>query len=207
MSELSHALKYLAAADDQLRVLIAKHEITSIIAHTNYYDELVSSIISQQLSVKAAATIQNRFLALYDGAFPTPAQIISTEPETLRSVGLSRQKIGYIHDLAEKVASEAVSFDHFDTLTNDEIVSELTTIKGVGVWTAHMFLIFCMGRLGVLPTGDLGIRTGIQRLYSLDHLPTVDEVTLMARSNHWHPYESIASRFIWKSLDNEPNNS
>lgn len=172
--------------------------------HTNYYHELVDSIISQQLSVKAARTILGRFKDLFDGDFPSPEQIIAVDIETLRAVGLSRQKASYIQDLAHKVIDRTVQFDTLDSLSNDEIIAELTKVKGIGAWTVHMFLMFCMARLDVLPTGDLGIRNGIMKLYDLDHLPDSREIEQLAEANNWHPYESVASWYVWQSLDNAP---
>ncbi len=199
------AQSHLAATDRILAGVIATHALEPITPHQNYYYELASSIISQQLSVKAAATIERRFVALFPGSgFPSPEAILSASTETLRTAGLSGQKAGYIQDLAAKVLSGEVQFDHLDALPNEEIIRELTAVKGIGEWTAHMFLIFCMARLDVLPVGDLGIRNGITKLYGLSAVPTPAEVTAIADANGWHPYESVASRYIWKSLDNEP---
>lgn len=203
--ELKIAAEYLAENDPRLAGVIAHAGLATIAPHKNYYQELVESIISQQLSVKAAATILKRFIALFATAnFPTPDEILRKDIEELRSVGLSRQKASYIQDLAVKVLEESVRFEHLDTLNNDEVIAELTQIKGVGVWTVHMFLIFCMGRLNVLPVGDLGIKNGIQKLYGLDHTPTIDDMHTIALDNHWAPYESVASWYIWHSLDNKP---
>ncbi len=201
---LKNGALYLTDADPVLGAVISTAPLPDFAPHTNYYQELVESIISQQLSVKAAATILKRFRGLFGEAFPTPQQILEKDVETYRSVGLSRQKASYIRDLAEKVISGAVSFDTLDTLTNDEIIRELTTIKGVGVWTVHMFLMFCMGRLDVLPVGDLGIRNGIQKLYGLSERPGDAEIIDIALLNNWHPYETIASWYVWHSLDNKP---
>ena len=191
---LAQAAKHLAGQDAQLAPIIAVAGLPTIHPHTNYYQELVESIVSQQLSVKAAATILKRFVELFPGdGFPTPEDILSKDIDELRSVGLSRQKGSYIQDLALKVIEGTVRFDHLDTLRNDEIVAELTQINGVGVWTVHMFLMFCMGRLDVLPVGDLGIKNGIQKLYGLEVSPTPDDITRIARENNWHPYESAAT--------------
>jgi DNA-3-methyladenine glycosylase II len=164
----------------------------------------VNSIIGQQLCVKAAATIRQRFVDLFGGAFPAPEQILGRDIEELRSVGLSRPKARYVQDLAQHIVDGTVRFDTIDQLSNDEIIAELTAVKGVGEWTVHMFLLFCMGRLDVLPTGDLGIRSGIKKLYGMDELPSPDEVRLVAKENDWHPYESVASWYVWHSLDNAP---
>ena len=193
------------SADPALLPLVKQYGLPTITPHENYYQELVESIISQQLSVKAAAAINQRFLALFGGTFPQPAAILSKDIEEYRSVGLSRQKASYIRDLAAKVTDGSVEFSTLDALTNDEITSELTSVKCVGVWTVHMFLIFCMGRLDVLPTGDLGIKNGIKKLYNLSETPTHDEMAMIAVRNHWHPYESVASWYVWRSLDNMPS--
>lgn len=200
---LSIGAKHLRASDPILEIIIKRAGLSTITPHKNYYQELVESIISQQLSVKAAATIQKRFLDLFEGGdFPTPAEILKKDIEQLRAVGLSRQKASYIQDLALKVIEETVRFNHLDALTNDEVIAELTQIKGVGVWTVHMFLMFCMGRLDVLPVGDLGIKNGIQKLYDLDTSPTPEVIQNIATANNWHPYESIASWYVWHSLNN-----
>lgn len=201
---LKQGSDHLKTVDPVLGAVIAESPLPTFEPHTNYYQELVESIISQQLSVKAAATILKRFLGLFDTPFPTPEQILSQDIETFRSVGLSRQKANYIRDLAEKVLEGTVRFDTLDTLTNEEVITELTRIKGVGVWTVHMFLMFCMGRLDVLPTGDLGVRNGIQKLYGLEQKPHPETMEQIAFDNHWAPYQTIASWYIWKSLDNTP---
>ncbi len=202
---LNDAAVYLSKNDAILAPIIERAGIASIQPHKNYYQELVESIISQQLSVKAAATILKRFLELFPAAdFPTPDSILQKDINELRAVGLSRQKGSYIQDLALKVLDESVRFNHLDALTNDEIVTELTQIKGVGVWTVHMFLIFCVGRLDVLPVGDLGIKNGMTALYGFEHAITADEMQHIAQTYHWHPYESVASWYVWHSLDNKP---
>jgi DNA-3-methyladenine glycosylase II len=199
------AADYLSKADPVLAPVISKAGLPTITPHKNYYQELVESIVSQQLSVKAARTIMNRFLALFpDDNFPAPDQILGKTVEEMRAVGLSRQKATYIQDLAVKVIEGTVRFNHLDTLSNEEVIAELTQIKGVGVWTVQMFLMFCMGRLDVLPTGDLGIKNGIYKLYSLKEKPSVEGMEKIALKNKWHPYESVASWYIWHSLDNKP---
>ncbi len=200
---LELGIAHLKDRDARLAAVIAVHPQPTFRPHTDYYRELVESIISQQLSVKAAATIYKRFVDSFDH-FPEPHEILERSEEELRSVGLSGQKTRYIRDLATKVLDGSVRFDHLDQLTNDAIVAELTAVKGIGQWTVHMFLMFCMGRLDVLPTGDLGIRNASARLYDLP-TATPDDVTRIAQENNWHPYESIASWYLWKSLDNAPS--
>lgn len=202
--QLAEGVAHLKNADPILRTVIEQAPTPSIQPHTNYYQTLAGSIVSQQLSVKAADTILKRFVALFPGDFPSPSDILSTDIETLRSVGLSRQKATYIQDLAAKILDGSVQFDQLDSLTNEEIIAELTQVKGVGVWTVHMFLMFCMGRLDVLPTGDLGIKNGIQRLYGLAASPSIQDMEALATKNQWHPYATLAAWYIWYSLDNKP---
>lgn len=202
---LRQAAEHLGKVDPILAPIITLAGLPTITPHKNYYQELVESIISQQLSVKAAATIFKRFLALFpEEAFPEPGLILSKDIEELRSVGLSRQKATYIQDLAVKVIGGTINFNQLDSLSNDEVIAELTKIKGVGVWTVHMFLLFCMGRLDVLPTGDLGVKNGIFALYDLKEKPSPEIMEKIAKKNKWHPYESVASWYVWHSLDNKP---
>ena len=201
---MDDALAHLSDVDSQLNKLIDQYPQPSFVAHKNYYQELASSIISQQLSVKAAATIEGRFKDLFGGAFPSPEQILQKDIDELRAVGLSRPKAGYIQDLASKVLDGTVDFSTIDSLSNQEIIDELTKVKGIGEWTVHMFLMFCVGRLDVLPVGDLGIRNGIGKLYGFQGVPTPEEVKLIAERYDWNPYQSVASWYIWQSLDNSP---
>jgi len=203
MKSMDNALRHLTSNDPVMADLIVRFPAPSFTPHSNYYHELVSSIISQQLSVKAAKTIETRFKELFGGSFPSPEQILQKEIEELRSIGLSRPKANYIHDLARNIIDGSVDFSTIDTLTNDEIITELTKVKGVGQWTVHMFLMFCMGRLDVLPVGDLGIRNGVGILYEFHHVPNPEEIATVATANHWHPYESVASWYIWRSLENK----
>ncbi len=199
---MDKALAHLSANDPVMSILVKKYSAPTFTKHTDYYHELASSIISQQLSVKAAATIAGRFKDLFDGNFPSPEQILEKDIEELRAVGLSRPKAGYLQDLAIKIIQGDVKFDSLDQLTNHEIIAELTRVKGIGAWTVHLFLMFCMGRLDVLPTGDLGIRNGIRQLYDLNQLPEPNEIETLANIHNWHPYESVASWYIWRSLEN-----
>jgi DNA-3-methyladenine glycosylase II len=202
--DIAVAKAHLAAHDPIMARLIAAHPEPSFVKHPRYYEELMSSIISQQLSVKAAATIQKRFVTLF-GHFPTPQDVLSRDLEELRSVGLSRQKAGYIVAIAEHALAQPGLFPRLDHMDNEAIITDLTTIKGVGTWTVHMLLIFCMARLNVLPIGDLGIRRAVERNYELPGLPTPEQVAVIATQRNWHPYESVASRYLWLSLDNMPN--
>lgn len=204
-TSLQTAAAHLAARDPALRPIIAAAGPCTIRPHRKYYQELVDSIISQQLSVKAARTIERRFCELFGSTdLPSPEAILTKDVDTLRTAGLSRGKATYVRDLAQHVVDGRVRFDHLDTLRNEEIITELTAVKGIGEWTVHMFLMFCMGRLDVLAYGDLGIRNGVQKLYKLDHQPSPAEIIDIAQQHQWHPYETVACWYVWHSLDNTP---
>ncbi|CAN5411255.1 DNA-3-methyladenine glycosylase [soil metagenome] len=204
---LQDASEYLAKKDSILAPIIAAHSPCTIEPHRNYYQELVDSIIGQQLSVKAARSIRQRFYALFGGnELPEPAEILSKSVEELRTAGLSGAKARYVQDLALHVLEGRLKFDKIDDLSNAEVAKELTAVKGIGEWTAHMFMMFCMGRLDILPVGDLGIKNGIKKLYGLTELPDADKIREIAALGNWHPYESVASWYIWQSLDNSPAN-
>ncbi len=201
--QLLAAEAHLAKADPRLDFIIAKYGHCTIAPHTNYYEELMSSIISQQLSVKAAETIWKRFIDLYGGKTPTPEQIIETDIETIRGVGASYAKANYIKDLALHILDGALDLAHIATLDNETVIAQLTAVKGIGEWSAHMFMIFSLGRLNVLPWGDLGVRKSMQEVYELPVLPTKAEMIAVAESKGWAPYESVASWYLWKNLDNK----
>ena len=202
-TELRKAADHLSK-DETLAPIIKHAGLANITPHKNYYWELIDSIISQQLSVKAAATIERRFKELFDSEYPEPSEILAKSIEELRTVGLSGAKAKYIQDLAQHILDGKLEFDKFDAMSNEEVITELTAVKGIGEWTAHMFLMFCIGRLDILATGDLGIRNGVAKLYKLDHVPSPAEVTETAKQNSWHPYEAVACWYIWHSLDNKP---
>lgn len=199
---LSEAMLHLSNHDPSIAELIRLHKPCDITPHRNYYQELVESIVGQQLSVKAAAAIRARFVALFDGSFPDAQTIASAEPDLLRSAGLSGAKVRYVQDLAVRVARNEINFAAFDQLSNQDITAILTQVHGIGEWTAHMFLLFCMGRLNVLAYGDLGVRTAIMRQYNLKSLPSTSAVQQIATDHHWSPYESVACWYLWRSLDN-----
>lgn len=200
---LATATAHLSAHDPVMARLIADYPEPVFEKHPHYYRELMSSIIGQQLSVAAARTIKQRFVDLY-GHFPSPDEVLATGIETLRTIGLSRQKASYLIAIAEHARDERVDFSRLDQLDNATITTELTAIRGVGTWTVHMFLMFCMARLDVLPVGDLGIKRAVERAYQLPGLPTPEQVAAIADQRGWHPYESVASRYLWLSLDNTP---
>jgi DNA-3-methyladenine glycosylase II len=169
----------------------------------DHYGALVRAIAGQQLSVKAARSIYGRLTDRFDGRPPTPEEILEDEPEELRAAaGLSRAKVGYLRSLAEHTLSGELELERLDELDDDTVIAELTAVKGLGVWTAHMFLMFHLERPDVLPVGDLGIRRAIERAYELDELPEAAAMEELALP--WRPYRTLACRYLWRSLANEP---
>lgn len=160
---------------------------------------LCRSIVYQQLSGKAAGTIMTRFLGLYEPYVLTPEGLLRTTDDTLRGIGLSRQKIAYLKDLAARVQDGVLQLDILPRHGDDEVIHQLTRVKGIGRWTAEMFLIFTLGRLDVFPVDDLGIRKAMQRVYGYKRLPA--PVTMHRHARTWTPYRTIATWYLWRSLD------
>ena len=169
----------------------------------DHYGALVRTIAGQQLSVLAARSIYGRLTARFGGRPPTPAEILAEEPEELRAAaGLSRAKVGYLRSLAEHVVSGELELERLDELEDEQVIAELVAVKGLGLWSAQMFLMFHLERPDVLPTGDLGIRRAMQLAYELPELP---EPAAMERiAEPWRPYRTLACRYLWRSLYNEP---
>ncbi len=162
------------------------------------FETLVKSIVYQQLSGRVAAVIFARLVSAAGGKL-TPASILKLRPARMRSAGLSAQKTAYIRDLARHTRDGRVVFEELAQLADEEVIQTLTIVKGIGVWTAHMFLIFALRRPDVLPTGDLGIRSAIRKAYGLPELPKPAEIEDLARS--WRPYCTVASWYLWRSLE------
>jgi len=168
-----------------------------------HYGALVRSIAGQQLSVKAARAIWNRLTDRYGGRTPTPEEILAEDPETLRAAcGFSRAKVASLRSLAEHVTDGRLELDRLADLGDEAVVAELVAVKGIGVWTAQMFLMFTLHRPDVLPVGDLGVRNGAMRAYGLPAPPTAEELTALAEP--WRPHRTRASLYLWRSLDNAP---
>jgi len=186
--------------DRRFSKLIEKHGLPDLKRSKNFFQSLVRSIVYQQLAGKAAATIFDRFVSLFKNKkFPTPEEINKISIEKLRSVGLSSQKASYIKDLAQKFSDGTIKQNKLNKMTTGEIIEHLTQVKGVGVWTVHMFLIFTLNRLDILPTGDLGIKKGFQIVYKLKQLPTDIEMEKLAKP--WRSHASIASWYLWRAAD------
>jgi DNA-3-methyladenine glycosylase II len=167
----------------------------------DHYGALVRTIVGQQLSVSAARSIYSKLTTRFGGRPPTPQEILDDDPEELRAAaGLSRAKVSYLRSLAEHVISGEL--DRLDQLSDEDVIAELVAVKGLGVWSAHMFLMFHLGRPDVLPVGDLGIRRAIERAYELDQLPAAEEIERIAEP--WRPHRTRACRYLWRSLYNEP---
>jgi DNA-3-methyladenine glycosylase II len=201
------AVEHLLAADPVLGALVKAHGPLDSDQRrrgrpAEAYGALLRSIVGQQLSTKAARTIYERLIGRYDGQPPAPEEILATDPEELRGVGLSRAKAGYLRSLAEHVIGGELELDRLTELEDDEVITQLTAVKGLGPWTAHMFLIFHLSRADVLPVGDLGVRRAGELASGLGGLPSVAELERIAEP--WRPYRSLASLYLWRSLDNEP---
>jgi DNA-3-methyladenine glycosylase II len=169
----------------------------------DHYGALVRAIAGQQLSVLAARAIYGRLTARFDGRAPTPQEIIADDPEELRAAaGFSRAKVSYLRSLAEHVLSGELELERLDELPDERVIEELTAVKGLGVWTAHMFLMFQLERPDVLAVGDLGIRRAIERAYDFDGLPDAAAIEEIAQP--WRPHRTLACRYLWRSLSNEP---
>jgi DNA-3-methyladenine glycosylase II len=169
----------------------------------DHYGALVRAIVGQQLSTKAARSIFLRLTERFDGRTPTPQEVLADDPEALRAAaGLSRAKVGYLRSLAEHALSGELELERLDELDDERVTAELVAVKGLGVWTAQMFLMFHLQRPDVLPVGDLGIRRAIERAYGLDDLPDAAEIERIAAP--WRPHRTLACRYLWRSLDNEP---
>jgi DNA-3-methyladenine glycosylase II len=169
-------------------------------AEGTHFQALVRSIVFQQLSGKAAGTILSRFNALYPTGAPTPEQVLATKEDVMRSAGLSRQKIGYLRDLAAKVVSDELPLHEVESMSDDDLIDHLVQVKGIGRWTAQMFLMFRLGRLDVLPELDLGIQNAIKRAYRKRKRPTPKDVKKIGAK--WSPHSTVACWYLWRSLDN-----
>lgn len=169
----------------------------------DHYGALVRSIVGQQLSTHAARAIYQRLLAHFGGRPPRPQEVLDADPLELRAAaGLSHAKVGFLRSLAEHTVSGRLELERLDELPDERVIEELTAVHGLGVWSAHMFLMFHLGRPDVMAVGDLGVRRAVERAYGLPALPTPAE--LLARSEPWRPHRTLACRFLWRSLDNEP---
>jgi DNA-3-methyladenine glycosylase II len=202
---LQRAIRHLRRADPVMRGIIARVGPCRLTRRRNHFLTLVRAIIAQQISGKAAASIRQRVVALVAPGKLTPEALARLTPEQLRAAGVSPQKTRYLLDLAQKVAGGEVHLKRLARRSDEAIIAELIKIKGIGVWTVQMFLIFSLGRPDVLPYDDLGVRTAIRRHYGFQSLPGRRTCERIARA--WRPYASVASWYCWRALELPPDKS
>ncbi len=200
MSNIKKILAHLSR-DPILKPILSEHIPPHRGAEADLFNDLIRSITGQQLSVKAAATIYGRFLDLYENK-PTPESVLATPHDTLRGVGFSNQKAKYAHNVAQYFKENQLTKSQYDKMTDDELITQLTEIKGVGEWTVQMILMFSLGRPDVFPVGDLGIKNAMVKCYNLED---DDKKALKKRMSEiaetWKPYRSYACYFLWESLN------
>jgi DNA-3-methyladenine glycosylase II len=193
------AIVHLKKADPVLRSIIERVGAYKLEHSQPSFGTLVRSIVNQQLSGRVAAVILERLVAMLPSGKITPEAILKLTPARMRKAGLSKQKTAYIRDLARKTLKGHVKFEGLDGLPDHEVIEHLTQVKGIGVWTAHMFLIFALRRPDILATGDLGVRSAIRKAYQLEELPDPEQIEAMAVT--WRPYCSVAMWYLWRSLE------
>ena len=202
-------IAHLRASDPVLRALIDRVGVQALGdarggRPQDHYGALIRSIVGQQLSTKAARAIYNRLTDRFGGRTPTPQEVLADDADELRiAAGLSRAKTTYLRSLAEHVIEGSLELERLDELGDEDAIAELTAVKGIGTWSAHMFLMFHLERPDILPVGDLGIRKAVMVAYGLDELPAAPAIEAIAEP--WRPYRTLASRFLWRSLDITPD--
>ncbi len=192
------AINHLRNSDPVLSAIIERVGACRMEYGEPAFSSLAEAIVYQQLNGKAAVTIFNRFADLA-GRPLTPQRILKLSVEQMRGAGLSKQKLSYLRDLAAKTQAGELDFAKLPDLSDDEVIKHLTQVKGIGVWTAHMFLMFALRRPNVLPTGDFGVRMAIKKHYKKRKLPKPEQMEKIAKC--WEPYRSVACWYLWKSLD------
>ena len=197
--DIELALKYLSR-DKDLKTLIDHFGVITLKRRRNYFKSLLRSIIHQQLSGKAARTIENRFLELYNGnRYPTPEEVLKTPAEAIQNVGISRMKTEYIRGLAKIIDDGDIRLEKLTELSNDEVGNVLKEVKGIGQWTVDMFLIFSLNRPDIFPLNDLGIQKGLMLL--LGRQKILSRESMLSHSKKWKPYRTLASLYLWKIVD------
>jgi DNA-3-methyladenine glycosylase II len=198
---MKKAIHHLKQSDPILAGIIEKAGPYRIQYREPVFQTLVRSIVYQQLSGKVALTIYNRLAQAAKADPMTPEAILKLRPQRMRALGLSQQKTNYIRELARMTRDGEICFERLPEMEDDAIIEALTRVKGVGVWTVHMFLIFALRRPNVLPVGDLGVRAAVKKAYGLPELPKPAEMQKIAAP--WHPYCSVAAWYLWRSLENQ----
>jgi DNA-3-methyladenine glycosylase II len=198
--EIENGINQIYTNDKRLAAIIDIAGTCNLLPKKDYYQAILRAIVGQQLSITVARVIIQRFMQYYKNK-PLPETILVTPDETLRGLGLSYAKIKYIKDLSANIISGKIHFRGLHKKNDDLIITEFTKVKGIGIWTVQMFLMFTLGRLNVLPAGDLGIRKAIMKLYGLKKLPDEKKIISISKKNRWPPYNSIASWYLWRSID------
>jgi DNA-3-methyladenine glycosylase II len=198
------ALAHLTAADPVLGAWIARVGTCGLRRNREgtHFEHIARGIVYQQLSGKAAATIHGRMLDLFGGSAPTPRELLATPSPRLRRVGLSERKAEYLKDLARHAGHRSRPLDRLESMEDEEVIESLTAVRGIGTWTAQMFLMFRLGRGDVLPTTDLGVQKAVQLLYGLRKLPEPKRVAKLGAP--WAPYRTVASWYLWRRVDDPP---
>jgi len=199
---MEEAIDHLRQSDPILSEIIDRVGEYCIVFRDPDFETLVRSIVYQQLTGRVASVIFGRLVKAAGGKL-SPANVLKLRPSRMRTLGLSAQKTAYIRDLARHTRDGHVVFEELSALADQDVIERLTLVKGIGVWTAHMFLIFALRRSDILPTGDLGIRSAIRKAYGMAELPQPAQMEAIAAS--WRPYCSVASWYLWRSLDPNPN--
>jgi DNA-3-methyladenine glycosylase II len=197
---MKKALNHLRKVDPIIGAIIERVGPFEMQYRDPIFETLVRSIVYQQLNGKAALTIFTRLKDAAKSEPLTPESLLKLTPVRMRKLGLSQQKLTYIRELSRLTRDGEIDFERCQTLEDAHVIEHLTRVKGVGEWTAHMFLIFALRRTDVLPTGDLGVRAAMKKAYDLAELPSADEMRRLAAA--WSPYSSIASWYLWRSLEN-----
>jgi len=193
-------IKKLSSNDIRLKTFLQKFRVPVLPIEKNYFWSLCRSVIYQQISGKAAKKISDRYLSLFDQDVKmTPADVLGIDIEKIYKVGISRQKSSYIKNIADAFSNNIINEKKISELDDQEIIKQLTSIKGVGRWTAEMFLIFTLRRTDVFPVTDLGVQKGFQIFYSLDKLPTIEMMN--QKSESWRPYRTIMSLYLWYAVE------
>ena len=198
--EIENGINHIYSNDKKLAQVIDAVVSCNLKPKRDYYHALLRAIIGQQLSTVVADVIQERFFSFFNYK-PLPEKILSTPDQRLRNLGLSWAKVKYVKDLSNNIVAKEIHFRGINKMSDDEIIAEFTKVKGIGIWTIHMFLIFTLGRLNVLPVSDLGIRKAAKLTYNLRKLPNEERLRKLSKQNGWGPYNSIASWYLWKSID------
>jgi len=199
MPSRGEILRHFDRRDRVMAGVIRRHGPLELKRNRRYFRVLCTAIIGQQISTRAAATITARFHGLFDGRRPTPGRVLAARPEALRGVGLSRQKAAYLLDLSRHFEEGIIRPHRLRFMGNEEVVRSLTAVHGIGRWTAEMFLIFSLGRMNVLPVGDLGLQAAVQNIYRLKQRPGAGE--LRALGEKWHPLETVGTWYAWRQQD------